>query len=253
MENTTFIKETINAGTAPVTVIYPKNANTKLPVVFLYHGWSSSVKNYENLGILLSSHGYFVVIPEPLNHDTRGTIDYWAKENTVRYFWPTISNSIREFPSICNYIEKNYPSDMQRLGISGHSMGGITTSGLLATYKNIKAAVTMDGSGSWKELTLNLLDINEEESNPEMLQELNKLEMLSPSNHIDNFMDTPLLILHGESDAVVPIKSDYEFFNMVKAKYNKKENVAMITFDRLNHYITQAYINEAVTWFNLHL
>ena len=56
-----------------------------------------------------------------------------------------------------------------------------------------------------------------------------------------------------EKDTVVPIKSDKIFYNALKDQYDFTDRLNMVTFDRLNHYVTQAYINELISWFNKYL
>lgn len=253
MSNKMINLEEIFIGSIPTTIVYPKSYEGNLPVIFIYHGWSSQKSVHENLGTLLACYGYFVVIPEAINHGSRGSIDYWDQTCGINYFWPTVENSIKEYPIILDYILNNYSVDENRVGITGHSMGAITTSGILAHHKNIKAAVTMDGSGAWKELTLNLLGTENIPNNLAFENAINNVDLLSPLNNINNFKNTPLLLLHGEKDTVVPIKSDKIFYNALKDQYDFTDRLNMVTFDRLNHYVTQAYINELISWFNKYL
>lgn len=245
--------EQININDIPTTVIYPKNLTHALPTIFIYHGWSSKKAVHENLGALLACHGFMVVIPEAIHHGERGTIDYWSAHSGFNYFWPTIQNSIKEFPIILKYVKDNYNIDENRIGITGHSMGAITTSGLIAHHKNIKAAVTMDGTGAWKEFTLELLGDNYDPHNETINGALAQIDALSPINNIKAFKNLPLLLLHGEMDKVVPIDTDNLFFEALKENYDKGAPLKMITFDRLNHFVTQAYMNEMISWFENYL
>lgn len=247
--NSAITFEKIDLGEIKATVIFPNNLGHKMPVIFIYHGWSSQMAQYENLGILLSCHGFMAVIPEAIHHGERGSIDYWSADSGFKYFWPTVENSIKEFKVVLDYISSNYNIDENRLGVTGHSMGAITTSGIIANYKNIKAAVTMDGTGAWKEFTLELLGAEFDSLQDDLKSILTELHEISPINKIDTFNNLPLLLLHGEKDTVVPITSDNHFFEALKKSYDKGAPLKMITFDRLNHFVTQGYINEMISWF----
>lgn len=245
--------EKINIGEIKATVVFPQNIDHKLPTIFIYHGWSSQRAVHENLGILLACHGFMVVIPEAIHHGERGTIDYWSADSGFKYFWPTVENSIKEFKVVLDYVKANYNIDENRIGITGHSMGAITTSGIIANYKDLKAAVTMDGTGAWKEFTLELLGSDFDSLSKELQEILTRLHAISPISNIEKFKNLPLLLLHGEKDTVVPIASDNHFFEALKNAYDKGSPLKMITFDRLNHFVTQGYINEMINWFENYL
>lgn len=234
-------------------IIYPKNYTDKLPTIFFYHGWSSNKDVHVNLGSFLACNGYMVIIPDSINHGERGSLDYWQGESGLKEFWPTIINSIQEFPVILDYIKTNYNIDENRIGIAGHSMGGMITSGIIAHNKMVKAGVIMNSSGAWVQTTLEILG-DEYEGNKLCIDKgLAELSMYSPINNIENFKNTPLLLLHGDQDILVPIKSEITFFNAVKKHYDNKTLIDMKTYDRLNHYITEAIVSETIQWFNKYL
>lgn len=245
--------ENIKINNIPTTIISPKNYNTKMPVVFFYHGWSSSRDKHFNLGTLLGCNGYLVVIPDSINHGERGIIDHNDMQTGLAQFWPTVVNSLKEFPALLEYIKNNYDINENKIGVAGHSMGGMITSGILAHNPIVSAAVILNGSGAWADATLDLLGSHYEEQKEVIDKGLTELQPIIPLNNIEKFIDTPTLILHGENDKIVPIHSSKIFYDALKEKYNDKNLVSMVTFDRLNHYITEAMITEMINWFNHHL
>ncbi|MFR1708563.1 MAG: alpha/beta fold hydrolase [Clostridium sp.] len=242
-----------NIGDISTLIISPKNFSDKLPVIFFYHGWSSNKDVHKNLGSFLACNGYMVVIPDSINHGERGTLDYWQGDSGLTKFWPTILNSVKEFNTILDYVKNNYNIDEYRIGVCGHSMGGMITSGIIAHNKCIKAGVIMNSSGAWVEATLEIIGDQYKENKDFIDKSLNELSHFSPINNIDNFNNTPLLLLHGDKDALVPIKSEITFFNSIKDHYENKNLVDMKTYDRLNHYITEAMVTEGLQWFNTYL
>ena len=245
--------ENIQVDNIPTTIISPRHYTEEMPVIFFYHGWSSNRDKHKNLGSLLACNGYLVVIPDSINHGERGVIDYSDMKTGVNQFWPTVVNSLNEFPTLLSYIKANYNINEDKIGVAGHSMGGMITSGILAHNPIIAAAVILNGSGSWADATLDLIGIHYEEQKEIIDKGLAELKPLIPINNIEKFKNTPTLILHGEKDTVVPIHSSKLFFQSLKNAYDKKDLVSMVTFDRLNHYITEAMITEMLNWFNTHL
>jgi dipeptidyl aminopeptidase/acylaminoacyl peptidase len=234
-------------------IIYPKNFTDKLPIVFFYHGWSSNKDVHKNLGSFLACNGYMVVIPDSINHGDRGTLDYWHVDSGLTKFWPTILHSVKEFNSILYYIKSHYNIDEHRIGVCGHSMGGMITSGIIAHNKCIRAGVIMNSSGAWVEATMEIIGDQHKENKNFIDKILNELSSFSPINNINNFTNTPILLLHGDKDVLVPIKSEIAFFNAIKEHYDNKDLIDMKTYDRLNHYITEAMVSEALQWFNTYL
>lgn len=245
--------ENVIINNIPATIISPKNFTQKMPVIFFYHGWSSNKDKHLTLGTLLSCNGYLVVIPDSINHGDRGIIDYSDMKTGLTQFWPTVVNSLKEFPTLLDYIKTTYNIDENKIGVAGHSMGGMIASGILAHNPIISAAVILNGSGAWADATLDLIGSHYEEQKEMADKGLSDLHPLIPINNIEKFKNTPTLILHGEKDMIVPIHSSKLFFDALKEAYDNKELVSIVTFDRLNHYITEAMITEMLNWFNTHL
>lgn len=245
--------EDIKINKIPTYIIYPKNFKDKMPVIFFYHGWSSDKSKHRNLGSFLACNGYLVVIPDSINHGERGLIDYSDLNIGLTQFWPTVINSLNEFPLILNYIRSNYQIDENRIGVTGHSMGGMITSGIISQNPCVSSAVIMNGSGAWADATLELIGSQYENQKEYIDKGLKDLNPIIPINNINKFKNKPILILHGENDSIVPIHSSKLFYNTLKNSYDNKENVNMITFDRLNHYVTESMISEMLSWFQSHL
>lgn len=245
--------QNIQIENIPSTIISPKNHPEKMPVIFFYHGWSSSRDKHINMGTLLACNGYLVVIPDSIHHGERGTINYQSLESGLTNFWPTVVNSLKEFPILMDYIKINYNINEDSIGVAGHSMGGMITSGILAHNPVVSAAVILNGSGAWADATLDLMGSHYEEQKEIIDKGLEELKPLIPINNIEKFKNKPILILHGEKDMIVPKHSSEIFFNALKDAYDDKEKVEIVTYDRLNHFITEAMITEMLNWFNNYL
>lgn len=245
--------EDIEISNIPTTIISPKITTKSMPVVFFYHGWSSSRDKHKNLGTLLACNGYLVVIPDSINHGDRGIINYEDNQTGITQFWPTVVNSLKEFPILLDSITKNFNINTKKIGVAGHSMGGIITSGIIAHNPSISAGVILNGSGAWADATLDLIGTHYQEQKELIDNGLEELKPLIPLNNIQKFKNKPILIQHGEKDTIVPIHSSQIFFDSLTEAYDDKEKVSMITYDRLNHYITEAMITEMLNWFNIYL
>jgi dipeptidyl aminopeptidase/acylaminoacyl peptidase len=103
--------------------------------------------------------------------------------------------------------------DGDRLGVIGQSYGGFMTNWVVTQTDRFKAAVSIAGLSnliSFYGTSLYQLLI-EVEFNGHPWDNYNLLWHWSPLRHVEN-VETPTLLLHGESDHDVPIAQAEEFF-----------------------------------------
>ncbi len=237
----------------PTMIFRPKNYTEELKVIFVYHGWSCDKTSHNTLCSFLACNGYMAVISDAIHHGERGILEYWDNPVAMNNFWPTVFNSLKEFPVVLNYILSNYNVDKSSIGVTGHSMGGIVTSGILAHNPIVKCAVIMNSSGAWEETSIDFVGDTYKDIKETIDAKLLELKPYSPINNIDNFKNKPVLLLHGLRDALVPIRGENIFYDTLKNSYDDKEKTNFITYERLNHYVTEAMIGEAIDWFNKYM
>ncbi len=72
-------------------------------------------------------------------------------------------------------------------------------------------------------------------------------------NNLESIIDRPLLMLHGDSDSLVDIEAQREFFKKVSPLYRGSERLKFIEYPKLNHFVTTNMIEEAAIWFGEYL
>lgn len=134
--------------TLPTTIWYPQNLDGALPLIVHSHGILSNRNEMPYLVETLASYGYVVVATDyPLSS---GSAEGGATPMDVDNQTGDISFLIN---SVLNLAENEKPFagriDVNRIGLSGYSLGGLTTN--VASYhpryrdRRIKAAVSIAG------------------------------------------------------------------------------------------------------------
>lgn len=181
-----------------VKVLYPEvggspdRADGPYPLIVFAHGFGGSAEEYASLLEQWASAGYVVGAPD----------------------FPLTSATAPGGPDLADYV--NQPGDMSfvitkllglsssgrgplsamidpgRVGAAGHSLGGVTTLGLVANSccrdPRVKAAVVMSGDA-----------------------------ITFPSGHADFAQAPPLLFVHGDADEAVPYAASVDAFNEARA------------------------------------
>lgn len=236
----------------PLIIMRPLDERQVYPTIIFYHGWTSKKESQRFRGYILASLGYQVVIPDAILHGERGQIDYYAKENAGR-FWEVVLQNLNEFKDLSQGLIKDHQADKDRIGISGHSMGGFTSSGILAENKDVKTAVIVNGSFDWEksnEIFKRTLGINEAPYFKDLEKRLLKA---NPANKIESLVERPLLILHGGADMVVDINPQREFYEKLRGAYKNSEDLKMLVYENLGHFMSVNMIEEMSKWFNKYL
>jgi hypothetical protein len=250
MEFDNNIKRKILIDDIPALVFTPKNTSKFHPTIILYHGWGSSAEKQEFRGYILSTFGYQVIIPCAIYHGERNPIDHENLENAGRYFWDIIFKNVEESSLLIDYAIKNLNADPDRFGVCGNSMGGFTSAGVFTSHPDIKAMVVFNGSCNWNcsnelfGLALNITDF----SIPKDAQD--KIDKYNPMSNLEHIINRPILMLHGDSDTVVDINAQREFYKEAAPKYEDSQRLKFVEYPKLNHFVTTNMMEEAISWCN---
>lgn len=245
------VKRTEIAG-IPSILMRPKEKQGKYPSVIFYHGWTSNKDAQSFRGFILASLGYQVLLPDSIFHGDRGRIDYWAKEN-AGVFWEVVFKNLEESEQLIDGLIRSYDADENRIALSGHSMGGFTSTGIFAINKLPKTLVVLNGSGSWQKSNDILVQTLGIEKAERFIEIDKKVIELDPMKKLDNLKDRPILILHGEDDTVVDIGPQREFYETLKKQYIRQDHIMMSTYKQLNHFVTTNMMEEMGSWLEKYL
>ncbi|MEZ2575665.1 esterase [Buttiauxella ferragutiae] len=169
---------------------------SKLPVVFFYHGFTSSKLVYSYFAVALAQAGMRVIMPDAEQHGSRFNGDDAAR---LYQFWSILKQNIDEFSQLHKALCERYPIDEHRVAVGGASMGGMTALGIMARYPQVSCVACLMGSGYFISLGKSLFP-------PQVLdlESLNKLADYDISDQLEKAGNRPLMLWHGEEDDVVP-------------------------------------------------
>jgi cephalosporin-C deacetylase-like acetyl esterase len=210
---------------------YPKTGLQKYPVVLLVDGvygskerwfqWDSWPRGGEMTSALIE-RGFAVLTLDAPFHGERsyennyeGVLDIfkysvWAKDLIV--------NETIEYMRAIDYVCSRGDVDSNRIGVMGHSLGGLISFNLAALDKRIKVAVPA----------------------------VTPLMTISPAIYVGNFAkrarDIPILVLMGDKDWVYSVADAKQFYSGIPVKTKK-----MILYDA-GHRLPLQYVKDAAEW-----
>lgn len=198
----------------------------KLPLVVFFHGWTNVKESVLVNGYELAKRGIRAILPDSIHHGERDP-EGNATDNQL-IFWDVVMHNVEEFKPLTDYyVEKNL-ADRENIGVSGFSMGGITTAAVLTQYDWVKAAVVLEGTPSPIPFTYWLLNnSNPANSDNTALNGLNKnevdlaMEALRPISldlNPGKIANRPVHFWHGTEDESVPFDMTQDFVTKTQAE-----------------------------------
>jgi uncharacterized protein len=216
------------------------NIQNKDKIVILYHGWGGTAKGYIDLAEEIAQEGFGVLIPDILNHDERYPLENHFDSNVTRkYFWNTVFHTINDYNEFLRVIGVKKNSTI----LVGNSMGGFIANGIFAKEPEISGLANINGSGSFvlTEKIFRIWDGRDEMSQ----EEESRLKKYDP---IDKMISlSPILLMHGDSDTIIPIEGQKNYYKYI-TKEEKRTNVEMEIFEKVNHEFTPKMVQKLITW-----
>lgn len=190
------------------------------PLVIFYHGWSASGNAHIHFGLEIARKGFRVIVPDARFHGRRN-LHKKLKPDAV---YQAIKSNILEYPLI---IERYKPLIKDNfIGVSGMSMGGMTSCLLLANHPEISAGVCLMGAPDFKDFGQASLaaKIKELHMSPEQAQEVwqqfdlayDQMRPYDLSQNPQAINSRPVFFWHGQDDKIVPIKFSQDFIERNK-------------------------------------
>lgn len=225
----------------------------KLPTVVFYHGWTNVKENVLVHGFEIAKKECRVILPEALYHGARSDGRPLTDERLLD-FWEIVQQSVEEYPQLMDYYIEAGLTDPDRLGVTGLSMGGITTCALLVNYPNIKAADCLMGSpdaiGFTKEVLAEAK--NRGKALPaDIYAQLDALAPLSLAEDPSKIAGRPVHFWHGTRDEMVPYQLTFDFYQEIKHQ-DFAQNVSFSTTDD-GHKVPYSISQETACFFKNNL
>lgn len=245
-----FVKESkVEIDKIPSLRFRPVNSDHPLPTIIYYHGWSSNKEYQRFKAHIIASYGYQVIVPDCIYHGERNPIDYEKESMLEKYFPEIILNSIKEAPILIDYIKKIKMTDSKKIAIMGTSMGGFISSGIFTKHQIFKTLIVFNGACAWGEL----LTFDEQKNSDQNWDYQDELVRYNPADNLDQLNNRPILLLHGDSDSLVPIDAQRYFYNKVSGYYEDKDKIELVEVPRMDHYISTGMLEKAIFFNEEHL
>ncbi|SEU03440.1 hypothetical protein SAMN05421676_11545 [Salinibacillus kushneri] len=231
--------------------------SSPLPVVTYIHGFTSAKENNLPFAYLMAKKGYRVLLPDCTEHGERSA--HKSELEMELEFWNIVKQNLEDLQVLKENLDQRELLLDQRFGVAGTSMGGITTSSALTQYPWIKAAVVLMGSPKTMEMAeftihqVQKTGIKLPFSNEELHNQIQSLEPIDLSKHIDQLNDRPLLFWHGDQDPTVPFRHTEAFYHEALPNYQNREKLHFIPEKNRGHKVSRKAILATVEWFEKYL
>jgi len=190
----------------------------KYPMIVLVHGGPSNVNEprWPALGyggVPFSALDYFVFMPNPRGSYGQG--EKYTQANVKDFGY----GDLRDILTGVDAVEKKYPVDDHRLGLTGWSYGGFMTMFAVTQTNRFKAAVAGAGISNWQSY------YGENSIDQWMVPFFGASVYDDPAvyarssaiNFIKN-VKTPTLVVVGDRDGECPAPQSFEFWHALRAE-----------------------------------
>jgi dipeptidyl aminopeptidase/acylaminoacyl peptidase len=208
-------------------LLYPANYDPakKYPLIVSVHGGPSSAvtPRWPGVGyggVPFSALGYFVFMPNPRGSYGQGEKFTQANVRDFGY------GDLRDILAGMDVLEKRFPIDKNREGLTGWSYGGFMTMFGVTQTTRFKAAVAGAGISDWKSY------YGENSIDQWMVPFFGKTvyddaAIYAKSSAIDYIgkVKTPTLVVVGDRDGECPAPQSFEFWHALRAEGVKTQLV----------------------------
>ena len=188
----------------------------------------------------MSLYGYDVILVDSLYHGKRGTLDYDDLKVFVDHFFEVLHQNILDFPKVYQLAE-SVGTELKRVVVMGHSLGGYTSGGLLANYNQVSEAVLFNGSMDWKKSFLRMQATFNLTIPPEEVPALN----FSPMDKAIDFNQKRLFLANGKNDETVYAKENEAYVDDLSLQ---SPNLFFKIYKETGHVITDIMLYEALSF-----
>lgn len=243
MFNNSIERLSIGAGDIHLVVYRPKPYSNNRKTIIHYHGYGSDVARYEHMAQLFALHGYQFVMPEMESHGVRGCVEDPYDYTGVM---DIMIQTFAEYWDIKDLILNRLNGDIKNIAISGHSMGAMIASSIIARDKDIAFAILYNGLADYDMLD----EISENLSEKVDPIEREEFMKFNPTNFLESFHGRHALILIGDKDEIVKPKIMASFKQKLIDNYINIDNMHFINYDDAAHSIAYKMLDNALNYTN---
>ena len=232
-------------------IVKEQYLNEEVPVVIFFHGFTSAKEHNLHFAYNLAEKGIRVLLPDAHLHGVRNE-DLDQVQLGLR-FWEIVLTSIEELGIIQEELVNRQLLSNGRIGVSGTSMGGITSLGALRTYDWIDAAAIMMGAAGFVDLAKEQIGNFESqgfeipltaEEKDSFYENLAMFDITKKPTLLDK---RPIHFWHGMKDIVVPYKPTWNFYESIRDDYKDVPHRLSFTADKeAGHVVSRPAMLEAM-------
>lgn len=222
--------------------------NPDNPLVVLVHGGptSSSTVDFIDYSTVYLDMGFSVFMP-----NYRGSTGYGRKyaESNVGDMG---GGDLEDILAGVEFLKKSGKVSTDKLFISGGSYGGYITNLAVTKTDIFTAAAGLFGMSDWLSFhaTTGITVWDSLYYRGSVYDMESKHWLFNPLTFVDG-VKTPLLLIHGANDPVVPVGQSYEMYRKMK---EKGKIVRLLVFQREGHGFSEKYhrlamMDEIIKWF----
>ena len=227
----------------------------KYPMIVYVHGGPSSavLPRWPGVGygsVPFSALGYFVLMPNP--RGSYGEGEEFTRANRKDFGY----GDFRDVLAGVDAVEKKYPVDDKRLGLTGWSYGGFMTMFGVTQTNRFRAAVAGAGISDWQ-------SYYGENSIDQWMTPFfgatvyDDPQVYAKSSAIDFIKNvkTPTLVVVGDRDGECPAPQSFEFWHALKAEHVPTE---LVVYPNEGHAFRlpehrRDVLERALNWFQLYM
>ena len=225
------------------------------PVVFVMHGRGGAAAHAFPWCRELAANGMIAVAFDQRNHGRR-LIDPeanggWSLHHAANMYG-NILGTAQDVSMLIDMLPARYGLSMQRIGVTGGSMGGHSSLLAMAIDARIAVGAPMIGGGDYR----HLMELRAQENNtapedfpryfPEALDAV--VQKFDPIHHPERFADRPLLMSNGEDDTLVQISANRRLESALRPHYIRMERLALHAYPGVGHSIPDEMWQQTLGW-----
>jgi pimeloyl-ACP methyl ester carboxylesterase len=232
-------------------------ANT--PAIIYLHGFTGSKESHLDIRIKLADLGFLVVSFDAREHGMRRPLpELWnsCRENFTETFSEILLGTVDDAVHLYQYLSGRSQVDPRRIALAGGSMGAMVCLMAIPRLPTLRAAVCMAGTTDllrWQEETAGheLYQFNKGKISPALRRQLREYEAF---NNLGSFFPTPLLMLHGALDELVPPRGQEALFEELRPFYRSRpELLCLRQFAGLGHETSPDLLQAMAEWLRRHV
>ncbi|MEO6925261.1 MAG: S9 family peptidase [Rhodanobacter sp.] len=238
-------------------LLYPADydPHQTYPMIVVVHGGPSSavIPSWPGVGygaVPFSALGYFVFMPNPRGSFGQGEKYVQANRKDFGY------GDLRDILAGVDAVEKKFPVDDKRLGLTGWSYGGFMSMFAPTQTRRFRAVVAGAGISNWQSYYgENLIDQWMPPFFGATVYDDPAVYAKSSAINFIKQVKTPMLIVVGDRDAECPAPQSFEMWHALRAQ--GVPSTLVVYPDEGHHFVNPAHqrdvLQRALEWFGKYL